>query len=44
MQHRPKPWTYRFAMPDEKHVPVYEPLIIDVLEKRVIPVSYEPQP
>jgi dipeptidyl-peptidase 4 len=41
---RPKPWTYRFAMPDEKHVPVYEPLIIDVLEKRVIPVSYEPQP
>jgi len=41
---RPEPWMYRFAMPDEKHVPVYEPVIIDVLEKKVIPVSHEPQP
>ncbi|HWQ20766.1 MAG TPA: DPP IV N-terminal domain-containing protein [Methanotrichaceae archaeon] len=41
---RPVPWMYRFAMPDEEHVPVYEPVVIDVLEKRVIPVSYKPQP
>jgi len=41
---RPQPWTYKFAMPDEEHVPVYEPMIIDVLEKKVIPVSYKSQP
>jgi dipeptidyl-peptidase 4 len=41
---RPKSWMYKFAMPDEKRVPVYEPVIIDALEKKVIPVSYEPQP
>ena len=41
---RPKSWMYKFAMPDEKRVPVYEPVVIDVLEKKVIPVSYEPQP
>lgn len=41
---RPKPWTYKFAMPGEEHVPMYEPVIIDVLEKKVIPVSYKAQP
>lgn len=41
---RPMPWTYRFAMPDEEHVPIYEPVIIDVLERRITPVSHEPQP
>lgn len=41
---RPMPWMYRFAMPDEDHVPVYEPVIIDILEKKVIPVFYKPQP
>jgi dipeptidyl-peptidase 4 len=41
---RPEPWTYKFAMPDEEHVPIYEPVIVDVLEMRVIPISYESQP
>lgn len=41
---RPRPWTYKFAMPGEEHVPMYEPVIIDVLEKKVIPVSYKAQP
>jgi dipeptidyl-peptidase-4 len=41
---RPKPWTYRFAMPGEEHVPMYEPIIVDVVEKKVIPVSYKAQP
>ncbi|NPV63466.1 MAG: prolyl oligopeptidase family serine peptidase [Methanotrichaceae archaeon] len=41
---RPRPWEYRFAMPGEEHVPIYEPVIIDVLDKTVLPVSYEPQP
>jgi dipeptidyl-peptidase-4 len=41
---RPEPWTYKFAMPDEEHVPIYEPVIVDVLEKRVIPISNESQP
>ncbi len=41
---RPKLWTYRFAMPDDEHVPMYEPVVVDVLEKKVIPVSYKAQP
>ncbi len=41
---RPKPWTYRFAMPGEEHVPMYEPVIVDVAEKKVTPVSYKSQP
>ena len=41
---RPKPWTYRFAMPDDEFVPMYEPIVVDVLEKKVIPVSYKAQP
>ncbi len=41
---RPKLWTYRFAMPNDESVPMYEPIIVDVLEKEVIPVSYKAQP
>ncbi len=41
---RPKPWIYRFAMPGEEHVPMYEPIIVDVVEKKVTPVSYKAQP
>jgi dipeptidyl-peptidase-4 len=41
---RPRPWTYRFAMPGEKHVPMYEPVVINVLEKKIIPVTYKAQP
>jgi dipeptidyl-peptidase 4 len=41
---RPKLWTYRFAMPNDEFVPMYEPIVVDVLEKNVIPVSYKAQP
>lgn len=40
---RPKPWTYRFAMPNDEFVPMYEPIVVDVLRKEVIPVSYKAQ-
>jgi dipeptidyl aminopeptidase/acylaminoacyl peptidase len=41
---RPKPWTYRFAMPNDEFVPMYEPIVVDFLGKEVIPVSYKAQP
>ena len=41
---RPNLWTYRFAMPNDEHVPMYEPILLDVLEKKVIPVSSKAQP
>lgn len=41
---RPKLWTYRFAMPGDEYVPMYEPIVADVLEKKVIPVSGKAQP
>ncbi len=41
---RPRPWTYRFAMPGDKYVPMYEPVVIDVLDKKVIPIAYTAQP
>jgi len=41
---RPTLWTYRFAMPDDSQVPMYEPIVVDVLLKKVVPVSYKAQP
>jgi len=41
---RPRPWTYRSAMPGDEYIPMYEPVVVDVRENKTIPVSYEPQP
>ncbi len=41
---RPTVWTYRFAMPDDEFVPMYEPIVVDVILKKVVPVSYKAQP
>jgi dipeptidyl-peptidase-4 len=41
---RPRVWEYRFAMPDDETVPIYEPLVVDLQENRVVPVSYKAQP
>jgi dipeptidyl-peptidase-4 len=41
---RPELWTYRFALPDDAQVPMYEPIVVDVLLKKVVPVSYKAQP
>ncbi|MCJ7443493.1 MAG: S9 family peptidase, partial [Methanotrichaceae archaeon] len=41
---RPKLWTYRFAMPKDEQVPMYEPLVINVPEGKVVPVAYKAQP
>lgn len=40
---RPRPWTYRFAMPGDKYVPMYESVVIDVLDKKVVPIVYKTQ-
>ncbi|MDD4160893.1 MAG: DPP IV N-terminal domain-containing protein [Methanothrix sp.] len=41
---RPKLWAYRFAAPGEQHLPVYEPIVVDALERMIIPVSCPAQP
>ena len=41
---RPRVWEYRFAMPDDETVPIYEPLVVDLQERRTVPVDYRPQP
>jgi dipeptidyl-peptidase 4 len=41
---RPKSWPYRFAMPGENNVPMYEPVVIDVPEKKLTFISYKAQP
>ena len=41
---RPRVWEYRFAMPDDETVPIYEPLVFDLQEGRAVPVDYRPQP
>jgi dipeptidyl-peptidase-4 len=40
---KPRPWAYRFAMPGDKYVPMYEPVVVDVLDKKVVPVVYKAQ-
>ncbi|OPY51373.1 MAG: hypothetical protein A4E49_02257 [Methanosaeta sp. PtaU1.Bin112] len=41
---RPKLWTYRFALPADEAIPMYEPIVIDVQKREVIAVSYQAQP
>lgn len=41
---RPRPWTYGFAMPGDKCVPMYEPVVINVFDKKVVPIAYKTQP
>jgi len=41
---RPKLWTYRFALPADESIPLYEPTVADVLKRETIPVSFQAQP
>ena len=41
---RPVMWEYKFAMPDDQTVPIYEPLVVDLQEGRTVPIDYRPQP
>jgi dipeptidyl-peptidase-4 len=41
---RPQVWEYQFAMPDDETVPIYEPLVVDIRERRAVPIAYQPQP
>ncbi len=41
---RPKEYTFRYSMPGEEHVALYEPVTIDVQSRQIIRVLYEPWP
>ena len=41
---RPMLWTYRFALPADESIPLYEPAVADVLKRETIPVSFKAQP
>ncbi len=41
---RPKEYTFRYSMPGEEHVALYEPVTIDVESRQIIRVRYEPWP
>jgi dipeptidyl-peptidase-4 len=41
---RPQVWEYRFAMPDDETVPIYEPLVVDLRERRAVHINCQPQP
>lgn len=40
---RPKPWSYRFATPGDEILPMYEPVVIDVVQKKIIAVQSSAQ-
>jgi len=41
---RPKLWTYRFALPADKAIPMYQPAVADVLKRETILASFQAQP
>jgi len=41
---RPRPWSYRFATPGEEILPMYEPVVVDVTQKKIIAVQSPAQP
>ncbi len=41
---RPKVWTYRFPMPGDEHIPMYEPMMLDVVSRKVIPIQHTAYP
>jgi dipeptidyl aminopeptidase/acylaminoacyl peptidase len=41
---RPKPWSYRFATPGDEILPMYKPIVIDVVQKKIIAVQSPAQP
>ncbi len=40
---RPVLYTYRYAYPGDLHVPLYEPVIIDVVNRTTIPLKWKSQ-
>jgi len=40
---RPVPYSYRYANPGDEYVPLYEPVSIDLMTKRVTKMDYKPQ-
>ncbi|HWQ48969.1 MAG TPA: DPP IV N-terminal domain-containing protein, partial [Methanosarcina sp.] len=41
---RPKVWTYKYPMPGDKYTPMYEPIVLDVVSRKVIPVKHNAFP
>ncbi|NLV27225.1 MAG: prolyl oligopeptidase family serine peptidase [Methanomicrobiales archaeon] len=41
---RPVLYSYRFAYPGDTHVPLYEPMVIQVDARQIVPIKYRAQP
>ncbi|WP_292391936.1 DPP IV N-terminal domain-containing protein, partial [Methanosarcina sp. UBA5] len=41
---RPKVWTYKYPMPGDEYIPMYEPMVLDVVSRKVIPVKHSAYP
>ena len=41
---RPRPWSYRFAAPGNKIIPMYEPIVVDVVKKKIVAMQSLAQP
>ena len=41
---RPKVWTYKYPMPGDEYIPMYEPMVLDVVSRKVIPVQHSAYP
>lgn len=41
---RSRPWSYRFATPGDEILPMYEPVVVDVAQKKIIAVQSPAQP
>ena len=41
---RPKVWTYKYPMPGDEYIPIYEPMVLDAISRKVIPVQHSAFP
>ncbi len=41
---RPKVWTYKYPMPGDEYIPMYEPMVLDVVSRKVILVQHSAYP
>jgi dipeptidyl-peptidase-4 len=41
---KPKVWTYPFPMPGDEYIPMYEPMVLDVVSRKVVPVQHAAYP
>lgn len=41
---QPRPWSYRFATPGNEILPMYEPIVVDVVKKKIVAMQSPAQP